>query len=350
MAKKVQISNDGKTTWDDLPGSTANFSVNGEEIDDTILGQTFQSNLTGLVDWRVESDGIFKGFAGYLASIKKQGTATTMTAEACSVESGLIYAIDDGTKDIWDRATGITVLDDASPVAASDILYIDYLFGRVEFITGYTVVGSITVTGKYFPIIAIGKSNSYSLTMTANNIDNSHFAVVQANGGVKTFEPGLRNVALEVQGIFDATESAKTDLTARAELIVEIDPAGDGSSLARGFFRIVNTSQGGAVGALEDETINFALSVPFADDIAVVFNWRHTSTTLAESIQSAITSWLTELNTYDVRYLPSGAIGASPNDGIEGDMMVTDISLSGGLSNMNVFNVTMQGTGAFTVV
>jgi uncharacterized protein (UPF0212 family) len=51
-----------------------------------------------------------------------------------------------------------------------------------------------------------------------------------------------------------------------------------------------------------------------------------------------------------VRYLPQGAIGQTPLDGIEGAFVVADVSLSGGLSDMNVFQVELQGTGQYTEV
>ncbi len=349
MAKLIQISNDAESTWDDLPGSQGSFSVEGEVIDDTILGQTFKSGLTGLVSWTVESDGIFKGNAGYLAELKKQGTPTVTTGLAMTIVSGKLYDTDDVTKDIWDRSAAVIIYDGGVD-HTSDVIDIDYLFGRVTFDPGYTVTGAVTADVEYLPTVVIGKGNAYTLTMTADTIDNSDFPTVQANSGTKTFEPGLRTVTFEQQGIFDATESAKTDLTDRTELIIEIDPVGDGSAIARGFFRLSNTGQSGAVGALEDETISFVLNVPSQAKLTTVFNWRFIATTLSDSIQSALTSWLTELSTYDVRYMPSGAIGESPNDAIKGNFVVADISLSGGLNNMNVFNMSLQGTGVFTVV
>lgn len=350
-AKKIQISNDAESTWDDLPGSEGNFTVNGEPIEDTILGQNWNSALTGLVEWSVTSNGIFKGFAGYLAELKKPGTPTAAAGEACAQESGQIYAITDQTKAIWDRSVAVVVLDNAVDRTAN-VESIDYLFGRVTFEDGFSVVEPVTVDVTYLPLVAIGKGTTYTLNMTANAIDDTDFTTAQANSGSKTFSPGLRSVAFQLQGIFDATENAKTDLTDRSELIIEIDPAGDGSSIARGFFRIVGTSQGGAVGALEDETIDFMLNVPFEEGPAVEipFGWKHVATTLSEALQSAIASFMTELNTYDVQYLPTGVEGESPLNGIKGNMMITDLSLSGGLNNMNEFTVTMQGTGAFTEV
>lgn len=350
-AKKIQISSDGGSTWLDLPGSTGSFSSEAEEIDDTILGQTFKSNDVGMQGWNVSSDGIFKGFSGYLAELKQVGTPTTMTAEAMTLLSGDTFEIGDAAKAIWDRSSGIVIDDDATPVADADILSIDYLFGRVTFVSGYTP-GTITVDGDYYPTAAAGCSNSYNLTMNAESIDTSCFNTAQANDGTRTFDSGLRTVSLELTGIYDASEAFKTILTNREEIIIEIDPAGDGSSIARGFFKLTTAGQSGAVGALEEETLNFTLSVPYeTPSVTTPFGWDHAAgTTLAPSIQAVLNAWENELNTYEVRYLPTGAAGASPLDGIEGAFVATDVSLSGGLSNMNTFTMELMGNGQYTIV
>lgn len=348
MAKVIQISSDG-TTWYKLPGSQGSFNSTAEEADDTILGQTFKSSEIGLIEWNVESDGIFKGFAGYHSDIKVQGTSTGVTGGACTVESGKIYAINDATKHIINRNATITVKDGVTDVT-DEVEWIDYLFGRFKFLASYTVVGSITIDYEYYPTVTIGKGNAYTLTMSTDAVDDSNYASAQANGGFKTFQAGLRTVALEIQGTFSSTENAKEDLRDRNELICEIDVVGDGSTICRGYFKVIETSQSGSVGALEEETISLALSVPADALLLNVFAWKFTSTTLSTAIQKVITSWMNELNTYEVRYLPTGAIGATPNDGIEGAFVVTDLSLQGSLNGMNVFNVSLQGTGAYTEV
>jgi hypothetical protein len=354
-AKVVNISNDAGVTWRSLPGSQASFDSEAESIEDTILGQTFSSNEVGLVTWSVSSDGIFKGFAGYLAEIKRVGTPVTFTAEAMSLVSGKTYEIDDATKAIWDRSEAtMDILDNGVSVAAADIESIDYLFGRVTFVSSYTPTTPITATGKSFPVSAAGCSNSYTLTMSCDAIDNTCFNTAQANDGVRIFTAGLRTVSLELNGIFDATEVFAADLLARTEVIIEVDPAGDGSSVARGFFKLSSTSQSGAVGALEEETVSFELTVPDETtnpDADPPFAWSHSATTtLNQAIRDVLDSWEQELNTYEVQYLPNGATGQSPLDGKEGAFVVTDVSLSGGLSNMNVFTVELQGTDAYTVV
>lgn len=354
-AKAIKISNDGGTTYVPLPGSQGAFDSDAEGVDDTILGQIYQSNEVGLKGWVVNSDGIFKGFAGYLAELKQVGAAVAFTTESMSVVSGLTYEIDDAAKSIWDRSEAtMEIQDDASPVADANIESIDYLFGRVTFISGYSVVGAITATGKSFPTSAIGCANSYNLTMTADPIDETCFNIAQGNAGSRVFRPGLRTVALELTGVFQASANLKAVLEARNEVIIEIDPVGDGSSIARGFFKLMTTGQSGAVGALEEQTSNWQLTVPDETSnpqIEYPFSWKHTATTLNLALQWLLTSWLDGLNTYDVQYLPTGATGASPDlDGIEGDFMVADISLSGGLSNMNVFQASLQGTGEYTEV
>ncbi len=354
VAKVIQISNDGGSNWNNLPGSEGSFNSEADSVDDTILGQTYASTDVALQGWGVSANAIWKGFSGYLAELKKVGTPVAFTAESMTLVSGKTYAIDDATKDIWDRSEAtMDILDTGGSIAAADILNIDYLFGRVTFVSAFTPSGAVTCTGKSFPVAAAGKAKTYNLTMTADPIDETDYTLAQANSGTKVFKPGLRTVALELGGIFDASEAFAADLLARAEIIIEIDPAGDGSSIARGFFKLVTTDQGGAVGALEEETVNFALTVPDETTNPIVefpFNWRHTNTTLNQAIQDLMTSFISELNTYDVQYLPQGAIGQSPNDGKKGDFMVADMSLSGGLDAMNVFQAQLLGTGEYTVV
>ena len=350
-AKVIRVSDDDGSTWYTLPGSTGEFANEAESISDTTFGQTFESSEIGLLGWMVSANAYFKGYAGYLAKILQPGTPTATTGEACTLVSGKTYQINDTAKRIWDRSATIVVYDNAVDHSA-DVQDIDYLFGKVTFDSSYTVTGAVTVDVTYLPMTQLGKGQSYNLTMSANPIDNTDFATAQANGGYKTFEPGLRTVALELSGIFDATVNSKADLAARNELIVEIDPAGDQSSLARGFFKIVDTGQSGDVGALEEETLSLELTVPEDPDftVAAVFGWQHSgSTLLSQAIQILLTAWLDE-SLIDVQYLPQGAVGQTPLDGAEGDCMVADVSLSGGLNDMNTFNVELQGIGAYTEV
>lgn len=350
-AKEIQVSVDAGVTWRTLPGSTGAFNEETTSIDDTIFGNIYQSMEAGLISWTVTGEAIWKGFAGYKAKLKEIGSGTAATGEAMTNESGQIYAITDTTKEIWDRESAITVYDGTTDVT-SEVEWFDYLFGRLKFVDTYTVLGSVTIDVTYFPTAVLGKGNSYTLTMTANMIDNSDFPTVQANGGFRTYEAGLRTVELEIGGIFDASVDAHTKLSNRATIIAEIDPAGDGLSVARGYFRMMSNGQSGDVGALEESTLNFSLNVPDDDQLYIPFGWKHDAgTTLSQAVQDMLNKWLHATdNSFEARYLPTGVTGASPLDGVEGTVLLTDVSLSGGLEDMNVFTAEMQGSGAYTEV
>lgn len=349
-AKVIRVSDDSGATWKTLPGATGSFDGDNETQDDTIFGNSYRSQEVGLLTWQMGANAFYKGFAGYLAEIYEPGTSTAFTDEAMALESGLIYAISDGTKDLWNRSVAIAVEDNAIAVADADIEWIDYLFGRIKFVTGYSVTGPITVSGEYYPKTQLGKANSYSLSMQAETKDTSDYATVQGNGGYRTFEPGLRTVELELGGIFDAAVDALGKLTGRSEIMVVIDPAGDGKSTARGFFKPSSISDSGDVGAVEEESISFTLTVPDEDTMLYPFGWQHASdTTLSEAVRILIAAFQDE-TLIDAQYLPEGTTGNTPLDGKEGSVVVTNVSLSGALDAMNTFDVELTGSGAVTEV
>src|SRR5690606_8249568 len=111
MAKAIRVSSDGSTFYK-LPGNTGSFSVVDDEIEDTIFGQSYRSNEAGLINWAVSANALYKGFAGYLARILRTGTATVMTDEPMTLESGQIYRITDITKEVWNRNETFVVEDD----------------------------------------------------------------------------------------------------------------------------------------------------------------------------------------------------------------------------------------------
>ena len=338
MAKLVQISDDAEANWHTLPGGTGSFNDEVGDLNDTIFGQTFESSEKGLQGWTIEANALYKGFAGYLAKVLKQGTSTTMTAEAMTVESGQIFAIDDATKEIWDRAGTFVVLDVAADVT-DQVEWFDYLFGRIKFLDSYTVIGAISIDGDFFPTVALGKANAFTLTQTAALIESTDFATAQANNGSRTFDPGLRTVGLDLSGFYDVANGFRAALKARNEFIIEVDPVGNGLSICRGFFKLGTEGQSGDVGATEDEATTFALNVPQPSNVLRPFAWRHDPTsTLALSIQKILTAWLDETK-LDAQYLYDGV------NGVKGQIVVSEATLSGGLEAMNEFTVTLQGDG-----
>lgn len=346
MAKRIRVSDDG-TTFYTLPGNAGETQLEANDIEDTVFGQDFSSTFPGIIGSTVNANGLFKGSAGYMTTIKKVGSSTVLTDEPMSLVSGKTYQVTDATKRALNRAVATTIEDDGTPVSASNIESIDWLFGKVTFVSGYTIVGAITIaSGAYFPLATVGCANSFTLTQQANANDNTCMETARSNNGYRTFEGGLKTVSLELQGIFKTANGFRALLQARSELIIEVDLAGDGKTMARGFFRPSTTGQSGNVGELETETITFNLSVP-QDDAGIIpypFAWNIASDSpLAQSLQICLEAWATN-DILDAQYLHDGT------NGFQAAALITDLSLSGGLEQMNEFTVNFQLSGAPTDV
>ena len=341
-AKLIQVSDDGGSTWNTIPGPGGEFSSEGETIDDTILGQVFSSTEAGLIGWSISTSAFFKGFAGYNAAIKQQGTSTAMTSEATTNTTGNSYQIDDVTKRIWDRSATFTFSDGGGVIPDSEVESINYLTGTVTFNVAPTP--PVTVDGNYFPTVTLGTANTFTQTQTAEAIDNTDFATAQGNGGYRTFEYGLKTVEVSLSGFYDATNAFKDELAARNEIIIEIDPRNDTFDVSRGFFRLTNQSQSGDVGALEEEEITASLNVP-TGKVEIPYTWVHddAQSTLPTAVRILLDAWENE-TTLQARYLPDGIAGVS------GSVIVTDMSMSSGLDDMVTFEVTLQGSGSTTAV
>lgn len=107
-AKTVKVSDDD-VTYHTLPGSTGDANNQAASIDDTIFGQTYKSSQTGLIGWDVGGQAFYKGFAGYVAKILKQGVSTAMTNEAMTNVSGELYRVTNTAKRIINPAVTLLV-------------------------------------------------------------------------------------------------------------------------------------------------------------------------------------------------------------------------------------------------
>jgi hypothetical protein len=336
--KLIQVLD--SATYRNLPGNTGALNVDTAAITDTVFGQSYDSMFPGIAQWTLTANAFYKGMAGYKAIVKKTGTTTSFTAEACTLVSGKTYRITNATKSIWDRSVALTVLDNAVAVSGANILSVNYLFGEVTFVSGYTVVGPITVTGSFLPVTTLCKWNKLTLNMTAAVKDVTDNCQAATNGGYRVKQPGLRQVKLDLSGFYDSVTDWKS-LIGAGEIIIEIRPDNIATgSVARGFFQLMSVNQSGNVGATEDESISFNLFVP--ENMFSVFEWRHgAGTLLSLAVQKLLSLYLAgTVGTF--KYLPDGVAGKT------GDGVVTDISLSTGLDQAPTFAVTVQGSGGLT--
>jgi hypothetical protein len=344
MAKKIKISDDSGLTWYTFPGSSGELQNEAGSIDDTVFGQSFKSMQPGLIQASLQANGYYKGFAGYVATLKISGTPTTMTGEACSLVSGKTYKITAATKNIIDPNSPVTVLDNAVAVSPSNIDNIDYLWGQVTFVSSYTPAGPITITGKYLPSTTIARANGFTLTMTQDAIDDTDFDNAQASNGHRAYIGGLRTVSLALNGIFSGSNNWRTLLEGRSLVVIELCPDGGGLSVARGFYKTTQVTQSGNVGAQEAATATFPLFVPDLALLKTPFSWMHDpATTLNTAIQKALNAFSLQ-ETYDYQYLYDGT------NGVTGAAVITDVSLAGGLEVMNEFTIKAAFTGALTAV
>lgn len=350
-AKRIRVSDDVGVSWYTLPGNSGEMTDENSQLVDTVFGQSFESNESGIQGWAINANALYKGFAGYVVTLKKTGTSTVMTGEACSLVSGKIYQIDDAAKQIWDIEAGsIDILDAAASVAAADILSIDYLNGIVEFEAAYTPTTPITVTGHYLPTADVAKAREYTLTQTAVAIDQTALEDAQANGGNRIFCYGLKTVGMDISGIYAAASAFRALLTGRTLFVLEIAPEGAlTGSYFRGFFKLTDRGQSGDVGALEDESLTFTLNVPqddptYPDKLLVPCKWIHPAgTSLNLAVQKTLTAWEDSLD-IDLEYLPDGTTGWT------GTGIVTDCTMSGGIDSMNEFTANFQGDGVAVAV
>ncbi len=348
--KRIKVSDDGGSNYYTLPGNQGEFHEENNMVNDTVFGQNYESMQPSLGQWNVTSNGIFKGVAGYNAILKKGGTPTTMTGEAVTLVATRIYQITNTAKRVISYLDAFTVLDGVTDVTAQ-VLTIDYLIGKITFKNTYTVVGTITVTGKYVPLSVIAKAKSWSLTQSCAPTDGSCYDDAQANSGHRTFSAGLNTVGLQIGAIYYATTAWLTTLKSRGIVYVEIDTdaTGAGATVFRGFFKIASQGRSGNQGALEEETIQLNLWVPDGSLVVQPFGWYFNASTLSTAIQKVLTAWAAG-TTLKVQYLPTGAIGASPNDGVQGDVVVAEASLANTAEGLNIFSFNFRGTGDSTIV
>lgn len=347
MVKRVQISSDD-ITYFTLPGNSGELRNEAGELTDTIFGQPFESFESGLISWTLNSNALYKGFAGYIVKLMKGGAPIAMVDEPMNLVAGKTYIITNTAKQFIDIATTI-VVEDATVDHTADVESINFVTGEVTFKAAYTVTAPVTITGAYIPTTAIAGAKTFTLTQTANPIDNTDIPTAKANTGFRTFEAtGLKSVSLELGGIYKLANGFVAALIARAPIYIEINPDNSNLSVARGIFKYTAQGQSGDVGALEEETVTLRLNVPQDLPSGIVwstpFAWKHAAlTTLSMAIRKALLAWEANASLF-VKYLPDGVAG------FKGGAVVTDISLSGGLESMNEFVVNVQGSGAPTAI
>ena len=344
QAKKIKVSSDGINFFT-ITGQGGSLSFDGEDIDDTILGQCFKSSQTGLINSTISSSAFYKGFAGYEANIKKGGTPVATTGEATTTLDTLVYQITDPTKQLI--SNNFTVYDDGNDITSS-VEKVDWFSGTFYVKAGTTISGAVTADIESVPLTTIGRANGLDLTMTSDVQDDTTFDIAQANSGFRSYIAGLKEVGLAVTGLYDQANDYLTTLVARGQLIMDIEAhAGREESYARGIFQLNDNNLSGDVGAIETEDPAFLLYVPVEEKLLAPFKWYHPAgSTIPEAVKIIMTAWENNSKIY-VKYQPTGdGIGSSSYDG---EVVVSDTSMSSDLGSMVEFSLELQVSGALTI-
>jgi len=206
------------------------------------------------------------GQAAYLAQVKRGGTSTAFASEAMSLVSGNTYQITDATKRIWDRTVVPTFSEDSVPIPASDVVSIDYLFGKVTFATAKT--GNIFADGKFIPTVVVAGAHAYGVNMSHNILDDTDFDGAQTSNGFRSKIYGIGDVSISL-GRWEVLDSTFfTAINARTPIVVDIRPGGVGD-YARGWFVVESEAHGGGIDDLESRDLTFQLD----GDAKASFGW-----------------------------------------------------------------------------
>lgn len=205
--------------------------------------------------------------ASYSTTLKTAGTPTGFTAEATTDLGGDVYQITNANKGAWDHTNAIVVYDGASPIPASGITSIDYLFGIVTLAA--TPAGAVTIDGTYIPLAVMTEVHDFALNIEGDILDNTAYDKAQANGGYRNRLQGLLDVTFSMNRYGDGANKYLNHRKARDIIFVEINPFGT-TQVIRGWFLEETAGSSGDVSSLEDESINFNLE----GSEGKVFSWR----------------------------------------------------------------------------
>ncbi len=172
--------------------------------------------------------------AGHKVQVRLPGTPTAATNEATTHLTGKIYQITNAAKRILSLTVAITIKDSGVTVAPANILAIDYLFGKVTFVPGYTVNGAVTfAVMTYLPTTVIAYAKAYSLEYSRDvgNVSIFGTAYKKKKALLADAKGTIDVIGFGEETITSETLAAK--FSSGTVYLLEIDPDGAGTSYRR---------------------------------------------------------------------------------------------------------------------
>ncbi len=222
--------------------------------------------------------------AGFKTLMKRVGLATAFTDELMNANSTVNnrYKINDGTKDVFDRTAVVTFKSSAAgtTISSTDILDVNFLFGRVTFKTTHGTL--VAGTGTFLPVQNIAGAHSYTLTQANGLLDDTDFG----STGNRTRTPGLQDITLSISRwdtlstapnaqYFDDHILNTTGSQGTTRAMIELIPGGTTSKTARGWFIVESHSRSGGVADLESGDVELSLDAdnPVRAGDKINFGW-----------------------------------------------------------------------------
>jgi hypothetical protein len=140
--------------------------------------------------------------AAYNSTVKLTGTTTAFLTEAMTGAGAGPYTITDANKAIWNPGVALLFYDNAVLIPSTDILSVDYFFGKVTFTAAK--VGPITVSGSYLPTHDLACGREFDIQFSADLLDVTCFATE----GVMLRQQGLKDIT----GSIGFLDNVLTDL------------------------------------------------------------------------------------------------------------------------------------------
>lgn len=201
------------------------------------------------------------GQAGYKTKVKIGGTAVPVVDEPCTMASANNYYITDATRNLFDRYTTVVVEID-NVVVDPTLLSINYLFGKIVTQAGVPD-GVMTVSYSYIPTVDAACTNSTSLDITGDVLDDTCFKSAQANNGFRTKILGINDISGSLENLSLVDKTFRDAKLNRNSVLVEWDFDGTGTEMARGWFVVESDNQANDLGGLIQNSISLQLN---ADD------------------------------------------------------------------------------------
>lgn len=102
------------------------------------------------------------------------GAGTSMTGEAVTSLGGGVYQITDAAKRAINPNAALTVLDGVSTIPASNYS-VGYGAGKITLTGGYTLGGTMTVTGSYLTLAQLGQGFEWSMDVEVQTEETHTF-------------------------------------------------------------------------------------------------------------------------------------------------------------------------------